>query len=103
MLERYTFYAICDTCLRAFLKANDGYLDNDYFAGLPYDDEVLTFLTQEGLLQELPHGHKIAYKGRVVLNSGGLKRAHILRDLTTVSSIVAAIASVVGVVVAFLL
>ena len=62
------------------------------------EDEVYSFLVDEGLLKKTTDGFQITRKGRIVIHSGGIK-ARFLRDrMVYICSIIAAVAGVVAAV-----
>ena len=52
----------------------------------------------EGLLEHIPGGFKITYKGRMIIHQGGFRKLHRSESLVRVCSVVAAIAGVIAVV-----
>ena len=98
-----TLYYICDTVLELFDEAPSGIIENDLLfrkaSMLPrYEDEVLSFLVSEGLLEQRSGSFKITYKGRVVIQNGGFKK-RLQRDrILRACAITAAIASVLAII-----
>ncbi len=62
------------------------------------EDEVYSFLVDEGLLKKTADGFQITRKGRIVIHSGGIK-ARFLRDRRVyICSVVAAVAGIIAAV-----
>ena len=97
-------YEIADMLLNVFYKSRAGYIGKQDLCSdhLPDQDEVLAFLVSEGLLDENPYGYKITYKGRITVDKGGLYGAWKRKLITYICTIVAAIAGVIAILVAFL-
>lgn len=96
-------YRVCDIVLDMFDNVPAGVITNAQLYGsghpLPPDqNEVLSFLVSEGLLEQIPYGFKITYKGRMIIHQGGFRKLHRRESLVRVCSVVAAIAGVVAVV-----
>lgn len=96
-------HKVCDIVLDMFDNVPGGIITDDQLYGgghpLPSDqDEVLSFLVSEGLLEQIPGGFKITYKGRMVIHQGGFRKMHRHESLVRLCSIVAAIAGVIAVV-----
>ncbi len=97
-------YKIADMILNSFYQNRTGYIEKqDLFSdNLPNQDEVLAFLVSEGLLDENPYGYKITYKGRIAVDKGGLYGAWKRKRIMYICTIVAAIAGVIAILVAFI-
>ena len=96
-------HKVCDLVLDMFDNVPGGIITYDqlYRSGhpLPPDqDEVLSFLVSEGLLEQIPDGFKITYKGRIVIHQGGFRKMHRRESLVKLCSVVAAVAGVIAVV-----
>ena len=96
-------HRVCDIVLDMFDNVPMGIITNNqlYRSGLPLpsdQNEVLSFLVSEGLLDQIPDGFKITYKGRMIIHQGGFRKLHRRESLVRVCSVVAAIAGVIAVV-----
>lgn len=96
-------HRVCDIALDMFDNVPQGIITNDQLNGtgcpLPPDqNEVFSFLVSEGLLEQIPDGFKITYKGRMIIHQGGFRKLYRRESLVRVCSVVAAIAGVVAVV-----
>ncbi len=65
---------------------------------LPMRMKSSSFLVSEGLLEQIPGGFKITYKGRMVIHQGGFRKMHRREGLVRLCSVVAAVAGVIAVV-----
>lgn len=102
-------YGVCDLVLDMFDKTPGGFLSFEQLrrpTAPPDDNEVFSFLVEEGLLDETRYGYQITRKGRIVIHSGGFKKQHrrercvfICTIVAAVSGIVAAVASIVSLLI----
>lgn len=96
-------HRVCDLVLDMFDNVPGGIITDEqlYRRGHPLppdEDEVLSFLVAEGLLEQIPGGFKITYKGRMVIHQGGFRKMHRSESLVMLCSVVAAVAGVIAVV-----
>lgn len=102
-------YAPCDLLLEAYDNAPDGFVSHRQLAEIrrgcpvPDEEEVYAFLMEEGLLKELADGFQITRRGRILVHEGGFKgrlrrqrRSRILLLIGALSGVVAAIASILA-------
>ena len=94
---------MCDALLELFDEAPSGIIENDRLfpkrsLSPMYEDEVLSFLVSEGLLEQLAGGFKITYKGRVIVHNGGFKKRIKRERILHACTITAAIAGVLAVI-----
>lgn len=68
----------------------------------PDQNEVISFLVSEGLLEQIPDGFKITYKGRMIIHQGGFKKRHRRERMIMACTVIAALASVVAVILQIL-
>lgn len=100
--------SVLDLVLEMFDGYPGGFISHDqlYRKGrhLPDDqDEVLSFLLSEGLLEQRAGGFKITYKGRMVIHSGGFKKTVRKDRLVFWCAVVAAVSGVLSIALQILL
>ena len=102
-------YAVCDLVLRMFDDYPDGVISHEQLrqarmkTRVPDEDEVFSFLVEEGLLKETGYGFEITHRGRIFIHSGGyagrVRRERLVRlcaYIGAISGVIAAIASIVA-------
>ena len=103
-------YATCDMFLQMVKDLPDGHVNFEILESVsrtspvPDEEEVIAFLVEEGLLKKMPDGYQITRRGRIIIHEGGLKArarrtrmAHIWTVVAAVSGVIAAIASIIGI------
>ena len=60
------------------------------------EDEVYSFLVDEGLLKKTAEGFQITHKGRIVVHSGGIKARYLRERRIYICSLIAAVAGIVA-------
>lgn len=109
MKELYQYYASSDLLLKTYDELPDGFVSHEQLSEIrrncpvPDEEEVYSFLVEEGLFKELADGFQITRRGRILVHKGGfqgrLRRERISRVFVligAVSGIVAAIASILS-------
>lgn len=102
-------YAVCDLVLRMFDDYPNGMISHEQLrqarmkTHVPDEDEVFSFLVEEGLLKETGYGYEITHRGRIVIHGGGyaarIRRERLVRIcayIGAVSGVIAAVASIVA-------
>ena len=96
----YDFLA-CEMVLKTFDGVPGGFVSFEQLIRVVHpadEDEVYSFLVDEGLLKKTADGFQITRKGRIVIHSGGIK-ARFLRDRRVyICSVVAAVAGFIAAV-----
>ncbi|MBQ9887744.1 MAG: hypothetical protein IJM41_00665 [Bacteroidales bacterium] len=95
--------AVCDLVLNMFDNMPDGYISAKQLYGggkpIPADqNEVLSFLVAEGLLEQVQGGYKITYKGRMKAHQGGFRKAQRKDAVVRFCTIVAAITGCIAII-----
>lgn len=63
---------------------------------------AIDYLTMEGYLKEYEDYFEITYKGKSFIHDGGFRRKHIIESAQFYGTIVAAFASVVGLIISII-
>jgi len=100
-------YKVLDLVLDMFDSSTNGIIAaEDLYRGkssFPSDqNKVLSFLEAEGLLEQVPDGFKITYKGRMIIHQGGFWKIHRRQLFGRICTIAAAIAGVFAVILQIL-
>ena len=109
MKEIYQYYASSDLLLKTYDELPDGFVSHEQLSELrrncpvPDEEEVYSFLVDEGLFKELEDGIHITRRGRIFIHEGGFKgrflrerRSRLLVLVGAISGVVAAIASILA-------
>lgn len=96
-----------DITLEMFDEQPTGFISNELLLSKDFphpadQDEVLSCLVAEGLLEQTERGFKITYKGRMVIHNGGFEKAERRRRMMSTCTIIAAVAAVIGVILQIL-
>lgn len=100
-------YGPCDMVLRTYDNSPDGFVSYEQLAEarrrspVSDEEEVYSFLSDEGLLEQTGDGFQITRRGRIFINEGGfrgrLRRRRVERALLWVGTVCAAVAAVSGI------
>lgn len=101
MTNSYFYNARLDEQLRMFANIPGGRIEKRILLNNAPDDfdTALSFLAEEGYLEESEHDFKITYKGKALINQGGFIGKHRRERILFYSTIVAAIAGTLGLAV----
>ena len=93
-----------DMVLDMFKGVPGGFVDNRSLFDKPIEEwpDAIAFLTEEGYLEELHNGHKITYKGKMLIDKGGFVGKHRREIVQHLATVAACVASIIAAVVSIL-
>lgn len=93
-------HEVCDRVLSMFDVVPSGFIEDRLLdkPGPADKQEVLSFLVAEGLLEKVPGGYHITYKGRMIVHGGGFKKAVKKERLLGACTVIAAVSSLLAII-----
>lgn len=108
MKELYQYYASSDLLLKTYEELPDGFVSHEQLSEIrrnspvPDEEEVYSFLVEEGLFKELADGFQITRRGRIFIHEGGFKKRLLRERLSRLLVLVGAVSGVVAAVASLL-